>query len=95
MQAHIIAIAASQTTEDNRRYHGQHPESHESLVDSMNHFGWIRVRAGNEKRCGEPRGRYSEADRHLLRGARDGTGAAGVLFRYVSEYKRIHARVLQ
>ena len=52
MQAHIVAIAALQTAEDDRRQDGQYPESDESVMDSMNHFGRIGVRARNEKRCG-------------------------------------------
>ena len=50
--AHIVAIAALQTAEDNRRHDGQYSKSDESLMDSLNHFGRIGVRAGNEKRCG-------------------------------------------
>ena len=95
MHAHIVAISALQTAEDDRRYDGQYPESDESFMDSLNHLGRFGVCAGNEKRCGQPRRRYAEADRHLLRGACDGTGAAGVFFVDVSEYERIHARVLQ
>jgi len=95
MHAHIVAISALQTAEDDRRYDGQYPESDESFMDSLNHLGRFGVCAGNEKRCGQPRRRYAEADRHLLRGAGDGTCAAGVFFRYVGVYERVHTRVLQ
>ena len=52
MQAHIIAIAALQPTEDNRRQDGQYAESDEGLMDPVNHFGGVGVRTGNEKRRG-------------------------------------------
>ena len=64
-------------------------------MDSLNHFGRIGACAGNEKRRGQSRRRYAEADRHLLHCACDGTGAAGIFLIDVSEYERIHARVLQ
>ena len=50
MQAHIVAIAALQTTEDNRRQDGQYAESDEGLMDPVNHFAGNGVSAGNEKR---------------------------------------------
>jgi hypothetical protein len=81
MHAHIVAISAPQTAEDDRRYDGQYPESDESFMDSLNHLGRFEVCTGNEKRCGQPRRRYAEADRHLLRGAGDGTGITGFLLR--------------
>jgi len=49
MEAHIVAIAALQTTEDNRRQEGQYAESDEGVMDPVNHFGGIGVSAGNEK----------------------------------------------
>ena len=64
-------------------------------MDTVNHLGRVGVRTRNEKRCGQASRRYAEADRHLLRRACDGTGAARVFFFDVSEYQRIHARVLQ
>jgi hypothetical protein len=95
VQAHIVAVGTLQTTEDGGRQDGQYTESNEDLMDSMNHFGGIGVSVGNEKRRGSTRYSYAEADRHLLCGACDGTGAAGVFFGDVSEYKRIHPRALQ
>jgi len=50
VQAHIVAIAALQTTEDDGRQNGQYTESDEGLMDSVNHFGWIGMTAGKEKR---------------------------------------------
>jgi hypothetical protein len=95
MQAYIVAIAAPQTAEGNCRYDGQYPESDESFMDPLNHFGRIGACAGKEKRCGQARRRYAEANRDLLHCACDGTCTAGVLFLDVSECERIHARVLQ
>jgi hypothetical protein len=43
MHAHIVAISALQTAEDDRRYDGQYPESDESFMDSLNHLGRFGV----------------------------------------------------
>ena len=59
MHAHIVAISALQTAEDDRRYDGQYSKSDESFMDSLNHLGRFGVCAGNEKRCGQPRRRYA------------------------------------
>jgi hypothetical protein len=49
MQADVVAIAALQTAEDNRRCESQYPENNEGIMDSVNHLGRVGVRAGNEK----------------------------------------------
>ena len=49
VQAHTIAIAALQTTEDNGRQNGQYTESDEGLMDSVNHFGGIGMTTGKEE----------------------------------------------
>src|ERR1700729_3657567 len=51
MLAHIVATSALQAIEDDRRYDGQYPECHESLVDSPNHFRRSGECTGDEKRC--------------------------------------------
>ena len=93
---HNITIPPLQAMKDNRRNNGQCPERHECVVNTVDHLGWAGLAiARNEKRCRQSRGRDAEADRHLLHGARNGTGGAVLLVRGVGIDERIHACVLQ
>jgi hypothetical protein len=71
-------------------------EDQESQVNAVNHFWRVGVKAvGNEARRHQGGRRHAEADRQLLRCARNGTGAARLLFGDVGIHQRVHARVLQ
>src|SRR5580698_633345 len=94
--AHSVSIPSLQATKDNCRNNGQYTERNECFVNTVDHLGWTGLAiSGNKKYCRQSRGRDTEANRHLLHGARDGTGGATLLVRGVGIDQRIHARVLQ
>jgi len=65
-------------------------------MNSVNHFKGAGLgRLGNEENCCETGDRYSKANRHLLHGAGDGAGVAGLRLGDVCVSKRVHAGVLQ
>ena len=57
--------------------------------------GFERTAGGQEERGDQRRGRNAEADGHLLHGASDGAGGAGLFFIDLGIDQRVHAGVLQ
>src|SRR6478752_10176152 len=94
--AYLIAITASQHSEDDCRQNRQGTQNKKRQVSAVNHFRRIGSKPiGNKERRGEPGGGDTEADRKLLHSAGYGTGVARVLVADVGVDQSIHARILQ
>ena len=97
--AYGVAVALLERVEDYGRDHGEDAQADEGFVDAVDHFGGgggsADVAGGDEESGGEAGGGYSEADGHLLHGAGDGTGGAGLLLVGVGVDQGVHAGVLQ
>ena len=97
--AYGVAVALLQAAEDDGRDHGEDAQGDEGFVDAVDHFGGgggaADVAGGDEEGRGEAGGGYSKADGHLLHGAGDGAGGAGLLLVGVGVDQGVHAGVLQ
>jgi len=81
---------------DDRGQDGESAEDKESLVDAADHRDRVCAQAaGNEEGRGKAGRSDTEADRHLLHGAGDGTGGAGLLIVDIGINQRVHAGILQ
>ena len=90
------AVVGAEGAEDDGGEDGQDSQGYESFVDAVDHRGGVGVEAvGDEEGGGQAGGGDAEADRHLLHGAGDGAGGAGLLFGDVGVDQGVHAGVLQ
>ena len=65
-------------------------------MDAVNHFAAVGVNASGNKKCGRKTSRRDpETNGHLLYGAGDGAGTAGLLFADIGIGKDVHACILQ
>src|ERR1051326_1564531 len=91
-----VAIIILQFAENKGGENSQSAQGKERLVDAVNHFRPAGMKAvGDEQGRGQRRRGHAETDRHLLRRAGDGTGAAGLFLGDVGVSERVHAGVLQ
>ena len=75
--AYIIAIAALQFAENDRRKDGQRTQQEKRLMNSVDHLGRARMEpVWNEKSRRQRRRRNAETDRHLLHRAGNAAGAS-------------------
>ena len=91
LMAHSAAILSFQAAENKRGNNGQSPKRDERLMHAADHCGRTGLPLMRNKECGrQSRGRDTEADRHLLHGARNGTCRAALLIRCVGINQSIH-----
>ena len=82
--ADAAAVVALESAEDQGGEDRESAQHIQRLVDAVDHLPLVGVAGGNEERGGQPGRRDAEADGHLLHGAGDGAGAAGLFARVTS-----------
>ena len=92
----IAVIRTFRSAENESRKDRHSSETKERAVNAVNHFGGAGVETvGDEEGGGERGGGDTKTHGHLLHGAGDGAGAAGLFGCDVGVNQRVHARVLQ